>query len=74
MDVDRQFEKLKEVIEKKMFSSTEDLLPIISFGAKGNKEDSRKHNEFVSRMEKLGYTTKQVRRLVEWFLRQQKSA
>lgn len=28
------YEKLREVIEKKMFSNTEDLLPVISFNAK----------------------------------------
>ena len=30
------YEKLREVIEKKMFSSTEDLLPVISFNAKAS--------------------------------------
>ena len=29
------YEKLREVIEKKMFSNTEDLLPVISFNTKG---------------------------------------
>jgi len=33
------YEKLREVIEKKMFSSTEDLLPVISFNAKASAED-----------------------------------
>jgi|TARA_B100002003_G_scaffold61829_1_gene57166 serine protein kinase len=68
------YEKLREVIEKKMFASTEELLPIISFTAKGNKDDQRKHNDFVNRMEDKGYTNKQVRRLVEWYMRVQKSS
>ena len=68
------YEKLREVIEKKMFASTEELLPVISFTAKGNKDDQRKHNDFVKRMEKKGYTNRQVRRCVEWYMRVQKSS
>ena len=33
------YEKLRTVIEKKMFSNTEELLPVISFSAKGSEED-----------------------------------
>ena len=68
------YEKLREVIEKKMFASTEELLPIISFSTKGNKDDQKKHNDFVKRMESKGYTSRQVRRLVEWYMRVQKSS
>jgi serine protein kinase len=68
------YEKLREVIEKKMFASTEELLPVISFTAKGNKDDQKKHNDFVKRMEVKGYTNRQVRRLVEWYMRVQKSS
>jgi len=68
------YEKLREVIEKKMFSSTEDLLPVISFNAKSSAEDAEKHGNFVSRMTEKGYTEKQVRLLSEWYLRVRKSA
>jgi serine protein kinase len=57
------YEKLRVVIEKKMFSNTEDLLPVISFNAKASKEDQQKHNDFVTRMVERGYTDKQVRLL-----------
>ena len=67
------YEKLRVVIERKMFSNTEDLLPVISFNAKSSKEDQRKHNEFVKRMVERGYTEKQVRLLSEWYLRVRKS-
>ena len=67
------YEKLRSVIEKKMFSNTEDLLPVISFNAKASQEDKQKHTEFVSRMTKRGYTEKQVRLLSEWYLRVRKS-
>lgn len=67
------YEKLRTVIEKKMFSNTEDLLPVISFNAKGSNEDQRKHEEFVKRMIERGYTEKQVRLLAEWYLRVRKS-
>ncbi|MDR3418156.1 MAG: PrkA family serine protein kinase [Nevskia sp.] len=68
------YEKLREVIEKKMFSSTEELLPVISFNAKASVEDKQKHENFVSRMVEKGYTEKQVRLLSEWYLRVRKSA
>ena len=67
------YEKLREVIEKKMFSATEELLPIISFGAKKTKEDEKKHTGFLERMKERGYSMAQCRRLVEWYMRIQKS-
>jgi serine protein kinase len=67
------YEKLKAVIEKKMFSNTEDLLPVISFNAKASTEEKKKHAEFIARMEEKGYTAKQVRLLCEWYLRVRKS-
>ena len=68
------YEKLRTVIEKKMFSNTEELLPVISFNAKASAEDANKHQEFVSRMVAKGYTAKQVRLLCEWYLRVRKSS
>jgi len=67
------YEKLRLVIEKNMFSSTEDLLPVISFNPKASEEDKHKHRDFVSRMTDHGYTEKQVRLLSEWYLRVRKS-
>jgi serine protein kinase len=67
------YEKLRHVIEKKMFSSTEELLPVISFGTKSSSEEQKKHDNFVSRMVERGYTDKQVRLLGEWYLRVRKS-
>ncbi len=69
----RSYEKLRAVIEKKMFANTEDLLPVISFNAKASTEDQKKHNDFVKRMVERGYTEKQVRLLSEWYLRVRKS-
>ena len=68
------YEKLRTVIEKKIFSSTEDLLPVISFNAKASSEEQQKHENFVDRMVEKGYTAKQVRLLVEWYLRVRKSS
>ncbi len=67
------YEKLRLIIEKNMFSSTEDLLPVISFNPKASKEDKNKHKDFVHRMTDYGYTDKQVRLLSEWYLRVRKS-
>jgi serine protein kinase len=68
------YEKLRTVIEKKMFSNTEELLPVISFNAKASADDVNKHQEFVDRMVAKGYTAKQVRLLCEWYLRVRKSS
>ncbi len=67
------YEKIRDVIEKRMFSQVEDLLPVISFGAKQDGETEKKHEEFVQRMVARGYTPRQVRRLVEWYMRVKKS-
>ena len=68
------YEKLRAVIEKKMFSNTEELLPVISFNAKASADDQKKHKDFVNRMIARGYTEKQVRLLCEWYLRVRKSS
>nr|WP_218821365.1 PrkA family serine protein kinase [Sphingomonas laterariae] len=63
------YEKIRDVIERRMFSQVEDLLPVISFGSKKDSETEKKHDEFVERMVARGYTERQVRRLVEWYMR-----
>ena len=68
------YEKLRLVIEKKMFSNTEELLPVISFNAKASTDEAKKHEDFVTRMVDKGYTAKQVRLLSEWYLRVRKSS
>ena len=68
------YEKIKEAIEQRMFSSFEDLLPVISFGAKQDANTAEKHQKFVDRMMERGYTEKQVRRLTEWYMRTKKSS
>jgi serine protein kinase len=67
------YEKLRLVIEKTMFSSTEDLLPVISFNPRASEDEQQKHDDFVQRLEQHGYTKKQVRLLSEWYLRVRKS-
>jgi len=67
------YEKIREVIEKRMFTQVEDLLPVISFSTKGDKDTEKKHNDFVERMKSRGYTARQTRRLVEWYMRVDKA-
>ncbi len=67
------YEKLKTVIEKRMFGQVEDLLPVISFGSKKDKDTDAKHHEFVERMIDRGYSERQVQRLVEWYMRVNKA-
>jgi serine protein kinase len=68
------YEKLRAVIEKKMFSNTEELLPVISFNTKASTDDQKKHQDFLDRMISKGYTEKQVRLLCDWYLRVRKSS
>jgi serine protein kinase len=63
------YEKLRVVIEKKMFANTEELMPVISFSKKASSDEADKHDDFVNRMVNRGYTKKQVRLLVEWYMR-----
>ncbi|MGP2493610.1 PrkA family serine protein kinase [Mesorhizobium sp. PUT5] len=67
------YEKLREVIEKRMFGQVEDLLPVISFGSKQDSVTEKRHTEFVQRMAERGYTERQVRRLVDWYMRVNKA-
>ena len=67
------YEKLREVIEKRMFGQVEDLLPVISFGSKKDSATEKQHAEFVERMTERGYTERQVRRLVDWYMRVNKA-
>ena len=67
------YEKIREVIEKRMFSQVEELLPIISFGAKQDSKTEKQHMDFLERMMSRGYTERQVRRLVEWYMRVNKA-
>jgi serine protein kinase len=67
------YEKIRDVIERRMFSQVEDLLPVISFSSKGDKDTEQKHRDFVARMVERGYTARQTRRLVEWYMRVDKA-
>jgi serine protein kinase len=67
------YEKLKEIIEARIFSASEDMLPIISFGSKKDGDTEEKHEKFVERMMSLGYTRRQVRRTVDFYLKTRKN-
>jgi len=68
------YEKIKNVIEKRIFSKTEDLIPVISFTGKSSKDEEKKHSEFVNRMKERGYTNKQIKLLTDWYLRVRKAS
>lgn len=68
-----EFAKMREVIEKKVLASTEEILPVITFGPKRSDDDKTKHDNFVSKMKSRGYTERQTRYLCEWFMRTRKS-
>ena len=63
------YEKIKSVIEKNMFSTIEELLPVITYDTKGNAEEDVKHKKFIQGMMDEGRTEKQVRLEVDWYLR-----
>lgn len=68
------YEKMKVVIEKRLFSATEQIMPVISFGAKQDKDLEEKHNGFVSRMIERGYSLGQIKTIVAWFSNNRKSS
>ena len=68
------YEKLREVIERRMFSpgrgsAAGDQLR----HARRTTETEKKHADFLERMVARGYTERQVRRLVEWYMRVNKA-
>ena len=69
-----EYEKIKVVIEKKMFTATQDIMPIVSFSPKGSKEEQQKHDDFVNRMRSKGYTDRQIKTLVDWWMDNRKAS
>jgi serine protein kinase len=69
-----EYEKIKVVLEKRMFSATENIMPVVSFGPKGDKEAEEKHTKFVERMIENGYSENQVKILVSWWSQNKKAA
>jgi serine protein kinase len=63
----KDFTKFREVIEKTIAASTQDLMKMISFDKKPDAESTKKHEDFVTRLETRGYTPPQVRRVVMWY-------
>ena len=64
-----EFEKMRQVIEKKVIATTDEILPVISFSPKRSDDDKKKHDQFVTKMKERGYTERQTRYLCEWFMR-----
>src|SRR6266436_1037575 len=62
----------REILNQEL-SQVEDLLPVISFGSKKDTDTEKKHADFLERMVSRGYTERQVRRLVEWYMRVNKA-
>lgn len=67
-------QKFKEVLEKKLFTKTSDLLPQISFSKHATDEDKKKQQNYVSRMKERGYTERQVQLVTKFFEDQSKSS
>jgi serine protein kinase len=68
-----EYEKIKDVIEKKMFSATQDIMPVVSFAPKGSSAEQEKHEQFINRMRLKGYTDRQIRIVVDWWMNNRKA-
>lgn len=68
-----EFEKMRQVIEKKVIASTDEILPVISYAPKRSEADKQKHEQFVEKMKARGYTERQTRFLADWFLKSKRS-
>ncbi len=66
------YNKIRDVLEAKMFANIDDMLPIISSSTQATEDGNKQHREFVARMVKEGYTERQVSILVDWFTRASK--
>jgi serine protein kinase len=67
------YERMKDIVEKKVLASTDEILPVISFGPKKSEKEKREHDDFIASMKKRGYTARQCRLLVEWWMRYRKA-
>ncbi len=67
------YNKMREVIERKVLSSTEEFLPVITFSPKGDAKAQQAHDHFVEIMMSKGYTKRQIRLVTEWFTRVKKN-
>lgn len=69
-----QYKKMRDVIQKKIFTNTAEMLPVISSSAEiSSTENKKKHHEFVERMMDHGYTARQVKKLVSWYIQRTKT-
>lgn len=66
------YQKIREVIEAKIFSNIEDMLPIISNTSQGTAKDKEHHEDFVNRMMEGGYTRNQIHVLISWYIQSSK--
>lgn len=67
------YQKMREVIEAKIFTNLNDMLPIISSHHQETNDDKQHHHEFVERMCQNGYTARQVNILVDWYVQTKKA-
>lgn len=68
------YSPFKKIIEKELFAKTENLLPVISFKSKRSEEDQKSHEGFVNRMKEKGYTERQIRIIVDWYMMMKKNS
>lgn len=66
------YNKIKDVIEAKLFSNMDDMLPIISHANQGTADEKKAHKAFVDRMKKNGYTERQTQVLIDWYVKSNK--
>ena len=64
---------IRRVLEKALFDKMDDLIPVLS--ARGTKSSSAKtqYKSFVDNMKELGYTDRQVQRLVDAYVKYKKA-
>lgn len=63
------YEKLKNVIEKRVFSSMEEVLPLLASGGKGGKDNQKKYDDYVDRMQARGYTQQQIPLVTDYYVK-----
>jgi serine protein kinase len=62
-------EETRLMIEHNMLPKKADLEPLITFGLHRDAKEQEKHDGFVRRLCARGFTSRQARRVVDWYLK-----
>ncbi len=69
----QQYKKMQQVIERKLFANTEELLPVLSLDLTHPEHMTEAQQDFARQMQEKGYTDLQISTLTDWYLQVRQS-